>query len=57
MKFKLNGINWQIRLALKRADSVKNEIIVDDIGGIHEYLAKSNKMDREKVKEIINGSD
>ena len=53
MKFKLKGITWEIRLALRRAQSVKNEIVVSDIKEIYEYLAKYEKMDEETVKKAI----
>ena len=54
MKFKLQGIMWEIRLALRRVGSIKNDIVVDDIGAIHEYLAADHRMDKEAVKKIID---
>jgi len=53
MTFKLKGIMWEIRLALRSVGSVKNEIVVKDIDDIHKYLAKYNRMDKEEVKKII----
>lgn len=57
MKFKLNGTSWEIKLALKRTDSMKNEIVVSDIKDIHAYLEQREKMDRQKIKEIIDACD
>lgn len=54
MTFKLKGIIWEIKLALRRAGSIKNEIVVTDMEEIHEYLAKSNKMDAKEVKKVID---
>ena len=55
--FNLKGINWEIRLALRRVGTVKNEIVVSDIGEIHEYLAKYSKVDAKEVKKIIIDDD
>jgi len=54
MTFKLKGIMWEVGLALRRVGSIKNEIVVTDIGDIHEYLAKYSKMDAKEVKKVIN---
>jgi len=54
MSFNLNGVTWEIRLALRRVGSVKNEIVVSDIGDIHAYLEKYHKMDKKEVKKVID---
>ena len=57
MAFKLKGIMWEIRLALRSVGSVKDEIVVKDIDEIHKYLAKYHRMDAEEVKKIIESHD
>ena len=57
MRFKLKGSLWEIRLALRRVGTIKNEIIVDDIKDIPAYLAADHRMDKEEVKKIIHDSN
>jgi len=54
MSFKLKGIMWEIRLVLRGVGNIKNDIIVNDIGDKHEYLAKYHKRDKKEVKKIID---
>ena len=54
MTFKLKGIMWEIRLALKAVDSVKNEIVVKDMDEIITYLEKYHKgIDRKEVETAV----
>ncbi len=53
MQFKLKGIEWQIRLALRRVGSVKNDIIVEEIEDVYTYLEKYSKVDADTVKTKV----
>jgi len=55
--FKLRGVMYTIKLALRRVGSVKNEIVVSEMDELYEYLASANRMDAEEVKKVIGYDD
>ena len=55
--FKLRGVMYTIKLALRRVGSVKNEIVVSEMEEVYEYLAAANKMDEEEIRKIVEHDD
>ena len=57
MTFKLNGTMWRIKYALQRVESLKNELVTEDMEDVAQYLETVSGIDKEKVKEIIRDAD
>ena len=57
MKFKLKGVMWQIKFALVRVESIKNDLIAPDMDSICEYLAKESRIDAKEVAKIIEAEE
>ena len=56
-QFNIDGIMYEIKFALRRVGSVKNEIVVNDMEGMYEYLAEANRMDKKEIEKIVKHDD